>query len=96
MQSYTTIQHDNNILVFYYDDMNNKNYNEWTKLFNNENITFNITNNIMLISDSNNVTFINDTEIVTITLEECQQTFREYYNNLSYYNVQELLKNSCC
>ena len=99
MQSYVTIQHDTFHIIINYDDMKNVHYNYWERLYDNMPIMFNLTNDIILNSNSENVIFtinIIGEKQFTIPLEECQQIFRKYYNKLSHSNLHELLKNSFC
>jgi ketopantoate hydroxymethyltransferase len=96
MQTHATIQTENQLLVFKYDEMKKVNYEQWVKLYDNIPISFTIKDNIILISDSMNVTFKDNDNTVTVTLEECQRSFQRYYNNLSNSKLMELLKNSFC
>lgn len=96
MQTLVTIQNENNFLNFKYDEINHVQFDYWNKLYNNVPVSFNIKDNIMLISDSMNVTFKDNDMILTIPLEDCQKLFQRYYNNLSNSNLLELLKNSFC
>jgi hypothetical protein len=96
MQTHTTIQTENQTLVFKYDEMKKVNYEHWEKLYDNMPISFTIKDNIILISDSKNVIFKENDNIVTVSLEECQRSFQRYYNSLSSSKLMELLKNSFC
>jgi len=96
MQTHATIQTENQLLVFKYDEIKKVHYEQWVKLYGNMPISFNIKDNIILISDSKNVIFKENDNILTVPLEECQKSFQRYYNNLSSSKLMELLKNSFC
>jgi len=99
MQSFSTIYHDNKPIIIKYNEMKNVHFNDWTVLYENQPIKFDITDNITLNSDSKIVTItINNMDVqqFNITLEECKQAFNKYYIRLSQTNLLELLKNSYC